>query len=249
MEDHKRLILPAIAAIVLHGFLISFNVSKHGTLKPVVMGNRVRVEINAFSPQPPAPEKIVDDRKIEVISPTTSRQNIVPKEGAVQPIAVPQRAKRIPAKPAVTKKAIDPPQEQPEDQAKELTGSLPSTAFAHTDNSKSAMKEILPEEDISIDPKQQKAIPEYQHNQQPAYPVMAKRRGHQGEILLNVLVNSKGVVSEIKIKHSSGHSSLDTAALETVKNWVFTPASEGGRPIDMWVDVPIEFRLNSNGAN
>ena len=78
---------------------------------------------------------------------------------------------------------------------------------------------------------------------------MAKRRGYEGEILLNVLVNSKGMVSEIKIKHSSGHLSLDTAALETVKNWLFTPATEGGRPVAMWVNVPIEFRLKSNGKS
>ena len=90
---------------------------------------------------------------------------------------------------------------------------------------------------------QKTAIPMYRKNKQPPYPLMARRRGYEGKILLNVFVNSRGVVSEIKIKQSSGHPSLDTAALETVQNWLFTPASEGGRPVAMWVDVPIEFKL------
>jgi len=83
----------------------------------------------------------------------------------------------------------------------------------------------------------------YRQNKQPAYPLMAKRRGYEGVTLLNVLVDASGMVSEIKIKTSSGHFSLDSAALETVKNWLFTPATEDGRPVAMWVDVPIEFQL------
>ena len=257
MEDLKRLILPAIAAIVLHGFLVSFKLSKHDTLKPVFMGNPIRVEINAFSPHTIAPEKNVADQGPEVIPHATSREKIVRKEGLVQPIAVPIRPKKIMIKPAPIKnvadiddknKAVDLQQRQLENQINDQAVPLPGTTFAHTEKSNNENKEDPLKEKISIVPKQQTAIPVYQLNQQPSYPVMAKRRGHEGEILLNVLVNSKGMVSEIKIKHSSGHVSLDTAALETVKNWLFTPATEGGRPISMWVDVPIEFRLESNGV-
>lgn len=248
MEDHKRLILPAIAAIVVHGFLISFNVAKHGTSKPVAMGNPVRVEINAFSPQQPAPEKVAEDRQVEGISPAKSRQNIEPKAVPVQPNAVPHPPKKIAAKPAVAKKAVEPLQKQPKEQTNEQTSSPPETPFTHPDTSHNEIKEIFPEERSPIVPKQQTAMPVYQRNQQPSYPVMAKQRGHEGQILLHVLVNTKGAVSELKIKQSSGHASLDAAALAAVKNWLFTPATEDGRAVSMWVDVPIEFRLKSNGA-
>ena len=60
---------------------------------------------------------------------------------------------------------------------------------------------------------------------------------------MNVLVDAEGMVSEIKIKHSSGHLSLDRAALQSVKSWLFTPATEGGRRMAMWVDVPVTFQL------
>jgi periplasmic protein TonB len=245
MEDHKRLILPAIAAIILHGFLISFNVSKHGTSKPAGMGNPVRVEINAFSPQPPAPEKVADDRKVDVISPAPARQNIERQEVPVQ--AVPLRPKRM-AKPDAPHKAAAPLQEQPKKQETEQTGSLPGTTFAKPDTSSSGIQETLPEARNPIVPKQQTAMPVYQRNQQPSYPVMAKQRGHQGQILLHVLVTTEGTVSELTIKQSSGHASLDAAALAAVKNWLFTPATEDGRPVSIWVDVPVEFRLKSNGA-
>jgi periplasmic protein TonB len=258
MEDHKRLIFPAIAAIVLHGFLVSFKTPKHDISKPILMGNPIRVEINAFSPKTLAPKKNVADKVAEVIPRVTSREKIVQKKVLTQPIAVPKRPKKIMIKPALAKKemiienknkAVDLQQRELENQIKDKDIPLVTPTFAHTGNNDDKIKEDLQQERNSPVPIQQTANPKYRQNKQPPYPVMAKRRGYEGEILLNVLVNSKGMVSEIKIIHSSGHLSLDTAALTTVKNWLFTPATVGGRPVNMWVNVPIEFRLKSNGKS
>lgn len=106
----------------------------------------------------------------------------------------------------------------------------------------SAVEELREEENLSV-LVHKKAIPVYQQNKQPPYPVMAKRRGYQGEVTLSVLVDSQGIVSGVKIKTTSGHGSLDKAALAAVRRWRFIPATIDGKPVDMWVDVPIDFRL------
>ena len=256
MEDHKRFIFPAIAAIVIHGFLVSFKLPQHDISKPILTGNPIRVEINAFSPTTIAPEKKVADTTAEVVPHVKSDEKTVQETVITPPIAVPKHPKKIRIKPTSAKKeriienknkAIEPQQKQLENQVKEEALPIVTPAFAHTGKKASEVKKDLQQQSNSPIPIQQTAIPVYRQNKQPPYPVMAKRRGYEGEILLKVLVNSKGMVSKIEIKHSSGHSSLDTAALTTVKNWLFTPATVGGRPVNMWVDVPIEFRLKSNG--
>jgi protein TonB len=62
-------------------------------------------------------------------------------------------------------------------------------------------------------------------------------------VLLNVLVDGEGRVAELHVKNSSGHSSLDRAAVRAVKGWLFTPGLAGGQSVPMWVDVPIIFQL------
>jgi periplasmic protein TonB len=36
---------------------------------------------------------------------------------------------------------------------------------------------------------------------------------------------------------------LDRAAMRAVKDWMFEPARQGEEKVDMWVKVPLTFRL------
>ena len=87
------------------------------------------------------------------------------------------------------------------------------------------------------------AIPLYQVNPPPVYPVRARRRGHIGTVTLEVLVNSEGRVNGLRIFRSSGHSSLDRSALRSVKEWIFEPGKKGMKNGEMWVRVPVRFQL------
>ncbi len=55
---------------------------------------------------------------------------------------------------------------------------------------------------------------------------------------------SEGRPTKVEVARSSGHSSLDRAALRAVKKWVFTPAKRGKRPVASRVQVPVTFRLS-----
>lgn len=65
--------------------------------------------------------------------------------------------------------------------------------------------------------------------------------------MLRVLVSVSGLPDKITVAHSSGCSSLDRAAEQTVRHWRFTPGTRDGKAVPMWVEVPIRFRLN-NGS-
>jgi len=84
---------------------------------------------------------------------------------------------------------------------------------------------------------------DYLHNPKPPYPALSRRLREQGRVLLRVQVSTAGTPLEVTIKESSGFKRLDQAALETVKQWRFTPAKQGNTPLESGVDVPLQFFL------
>ncbi|MGE0821364.1 MAG: energy transducer TonB [Candidatus Binatia bacterium] len=88
------------------------------------------------------------------------------------------------------------------------------------------------------------ARPDYQVNPKPLYPLIARRLGAQGEVLLRVRVREDGSVAEVELARSSGFALLDESATRTVReNWRFIPARLDGEPVESWVEVPIKFVL------
>ncbi|TAM48064.1 MAG: energy transducer TonB [Gammaproteobacteria bacterium] len=85
------------------------------------------------------------------------------------------------------------------------------------------------------------------HNPKPPYPLAARRRGYEGRVLLSVLVRADGACGDVTLKQSSGHTLLDSSALDTVKRWRFLPARRGATSVESRVDVPITFRLENAG--
>ncbi len=88
------------------------------------------------------------------------------------------------------------------------------------------------------------ARPIYRINPPPSYPIIARKRGYQGNVVLEVLINKQGKVIDFRVFSSSGYSILDKTAIASVKNWLFEPGMRGPDKIEMWVRVPIRFKLN-----
>jgi protein TonB len=84
---------------------------------------------------------------------------------------------------------------------------------------------------------------DYLDNPPPSYPVLSRRAGEQGRVVLRVLVNPGGRADEVQIRASSGFARLDEAARDTVRRWRFVPAKRGDQPVPEWVLIPISFRL------
>lgn len=84
----------------------------------------------------------------------------------------------------------------------------------------------------------------YLNNPRPAYPLAARRRGDQGTVLIRVLVSADGLAASVGLEKTSGHPSLDEAALSAVKSWRFVPARQGGQAIELPYVVPVVFKLD-----
>jgi protein TonB len=87
------------------------------------------------------------------------------------------------------------------------------------------------------------AVPVYRKNPAPRYPHVARRRGYEGTVVLEVLVNEAGRVEDLRLFQSSGYDVLDRAAIKSVQEWVFEPARRGDQRVEMWVQVPVRFQL------
>lgn len=88
----------------------------------------------------------------------------------------------------------------------------------------------------------------YLNNTPPFYPMVARRNGLQGRVILNVEVLADGMCGKINIHKSSGYAMLDNAALQTVRNWRFMPARQAGHAVDKWFMIPVQFSLKDNAA-
>jgi len=118
-----------------------------------------------------------------------------------------------------------------------------------------AIKEVAPPEPQNASPPspvQLDAEPDYRadylNNPRPPYPMVARRMGYNGRVILNVEVLAEGKAGQVLLHKSSGYEILDNAALQTVKTWKFSPAKRLGQPVTQWFLVPIKFSLEDNDA-
>ncbi|MFT5522505.1 MAG: TonB family protein [Pirellulaceae bacterium] len=92
-------------------------------------------------------------------------------------------------------------------------------------------------------PRQELVAPNFSSNRPPRYPDRAKLNRWEGVVLLKVEVDEHGLVTEVKVIRSSGHSILDAAAVNSVRSWHGTPAKWNGKPISSSWDLPVKFKL------
>jgi protein TonB len=76
----------------------------------------------------------------------------------------------------------------------------------------------------------------------PDYTDEARRRNLNGEVLLEIVVRADGRVGDVRVLQGLG-AGLDQRAIEAVRQWRFSPARRLGKPVDVLVEVAVEFRL------
>lgn len=76
----------------------------------------------------------------------------------------------------------------------------------------------------------------------PDYTEEARRRNLEGEVVLEIVVRSDGSVGSLRVLQGLG-GGLDQRAVEAVRQWRFSPARRHGTPVDVLVEVAVEFRL------
>ena len=142
-------------------------------------------------------------------------------------------------KPVVKPKPVEPRRMQPAPQAApEVPVEAPPPAST------------APAQPATAPPSLPDREPDYQaaylNNPVPSYPMVARRMGWQGRVVLNVEVLASGLPGQIKLHQSSGHDVLDNAAINAVRGWRFVAARQGGQVVSKWFLVPIPFILKED---
>lgn len=78
----------------------------------------------------------------------------------------------------------------------------------------------------------------------PEYPAISRRRGEEGQVILDVEVLPSGRAGSVRVVSSSGHKRLDEAALRAVKEANFQPAERRGEPVRSTNQWSFIFRLD-----
>ena len=74
------------------------------------------------------------------------------------------------------------------------------------------------------------------------YTEDARQRGVAGDVVLEIVVRQDGSVGDVRILQGLG-SGLNDRAVQAVRQWRFAPAHRQGTPVDVIVEVAVEFKL------
>jgi TonB family protein len=74
------------------------------------------------------------------------------------------------------------------------------------------------------------------------YTDEARRRNLSGDVILEITVGRDGRVGAVTVLQGLG-AGLDQRAVEAVRQWRFDPAKRKGVPVDVIVEVAVEFML------
>lgn len=74
------------------------------------------------------------------------------------------------------------------------------------------------------------------------YTEDARRKGVEGDVVLEIVVRRDGSVGNVRVLQSLG-SGLEQKAIDAVKQWRFTPATRLGAAVDVVVEVAVGFKL------
>jgi TonB family protein len=75
------------------------------------------------------------------------------------------------------------------------------------------------------------------------YPTPAARAGIHGMVIVRVLADRNGQMAGAIID-KPGHVLLEIAAVNAIRQCMFTPGRQNGQPIPVWFQIPINFTLD-----
>jgi protein TonB len=84
-------------------------------------------------------------------------------------------------------------------------------------------------------------LPEAIDKVPPEYPEEARLNAVEGTVVVQALIGQDGLVKDTKIMRSVPE--LDATAVAAVAQWKFKPAKAEGKPVAVWVAVPVRFTL------
>jgi len=77
----------------------------------------------------------------------------------------------------------------------------------------------------------------------PEYPTDALLDAEEGWVLVEAYISRDGTVNEAYVHFSYGPVSFETSSLDAVKQFLFKPVLDNGKPVSFWVSFLVKFQL------
>ena len=79
---------------------------------------------------------------------------------------------------------------------------------------------------------------------QPVYPELARKAKIEGKVFLQAVVEKYGDVGEVALLRCNRPGlGFEESAIEAVEQWRYEPATQAGRPVDVFITVIVDFTL------
>lgn len=84
--------------------------------------------------------------------------------------------------------------------------------------------------------------PEVVKGVQPDYPEIAKRAGIEGSVYVKILLDKEGKPKKAVVLKSDAEM-FNQPAIDASMKFLFTPAIQDKKPVEIWVVIPFRFKL------
>ncbi len=107
-----------------------------------------------------------------------------------------------------------------------------------------ALAPPAPPDDEQAQPKEPPRPPRALSRAAPQYPASARHKGLEGRVVLQLLVDERGQVRDVRVLDADPPGVFDDAAVAAARRFSFEPATAAGRPTQAWVRQVIRFTLD-----
>lgn len=153
-----------------------------------------------------------------------------------KPVPKPEPApvKPQPADPVTAKEETPPPAPQPE--------TAPAPVAVAQNAPPAPQPDSVPPAPAYQETDQLSNLPYFRTNVKPAYPRSALRSGRKARVVVEVYINEKGGVDDVRIAQSGGEE-FDAAVIAAMKQSQFEPGYMSGKPVAVKVRIPFNFKV------
>ena len=230
----KRIVSALMLAMIFHVGLFVFDLGQFfddTVIRPrltavsVTMSYRQPEPVIEAKEKPPKPPEVKPRKKPKTPDKKKMTPPPEPEEIPIEPLNIPEPSETEPTQESETESDLE--------KAESIEEKADESEFMEDSHG----------DDVANMQVVQEAMPMYRKNPPIQYPKIAERRGYQGTVMLNVLVNEKGRAENLWVAESSGYRILDNAAIKAVKDWAFDPGTKANKKVSMWVKVPVRYQL------
>ncbi len=248
---HSDILVTIVISLAIHAAIVGFVGKPETRLDMLALpqgGQTLQLNVTLASPPKPKTEPVKTDQKEPSDEPepqvVKKPESVVTTRGESPSKAVAKTEDDRPKPPESEKQPETLPPEKLVAK-KETTESQQPVTEASKGNTAQDMNRTA---DVAGLTDQRPLVSEPLFNgaqRKPAYPYMARKRGQQGTVLLEVFLDKRGQIESVTLVDSSGFSLLDRAAEKAVRRWSFRPLVRDGVALSSRVRVPVVFRLDA----